>query len=243
MVERLVNIKRGDTRVMLDIGFPSPIMSAALREAGGQWCTIARSPEDAQDFAAFLSAPVCCLESDGAIPFDAHSFDLIVVALDILAAIEDKELFLRECNRVLKTSGELIISTQFRQRFSLVNLLRNRLAERTDSLFGHSLSEAEIYKFMKPGFDVLGITYFSSFFTELARLHEEKLLAAGNEEEIVCAAMKWKYWVAGQLDFFTMWLRGHVATVRGRRKRWRDRNVPVLADGRTMQEAVLEIQN
>jgi 2-polyprenyl-3-methyl-5-hydroxy-6-metoxy-1,4-benzoquinol methylase len=222
---------------MLDIGFPSPVMSAALRECGGQWSTIARSPEDARDFEACLASPVCCLEANGAIPFQAHAFDVAVIALDVLAAVEDKAFFLRECNRVLNTTGELVISTQFRQRFGIINLKRDSL-EGGNSLFGHSLSESEIYKFMKPGFDVLGIAYFSNFFTELARMREEKLLAGGLEEEAVSAAMKWRYWFAGQLDFFAFLRRGHIATVHARRKRWRERSVPMLADGRSMQEAV-----
>jgi hypothetical protein len=41
------------------------------------------------------------------------------------------------------------------------------------------------------------------------------------------------------LDFFTMWQRGYIATVRARRRRWRERSTPVLTDGRTIQEAVL----
>ena len=238
-VERLVNPRRNDERVMLDIGFPSPVMSAALRSGGGAWCTIARSPEDATDYAQFLNAPVYCLEADGAIPFEAHSFDVVIVALDILAALGDTELFLRECNRVLKTSGELIISAQFRKKFNIVNVIRNRLAAKHGGFVGHSLTEADIYRLMKPGFDVLGISYYCGFFTELVRTWEVKLISEGQPEDLVCSTMRWKYWLAQQFDFFTMWVRGHIAIVRARRRRWRDRPVPVLADGRTIQEAVI----
>ena len=239
MVEKIVSPRRNDERVMLDIGFPSPVMSAALRKKGGAWCTIARSPEDALDAAQFLNSPVYCLEADGAIPFEAHSFDVVIVALDILAALGDTELFLRECNRVLKTSGELVISAQFRKKVNIINLIRNRIGGKYGGPIGHSLTEADIYRLMKPGFDVLGISYFCGFFTEITRTWEEKLIAEGQPEDFVSSTMRWKYWFAQQFDFFTMWARGYIATVRARRRRWRDRPVPVLTDGRTIQEAVI----
>ena len=238
-VERLVNPRRNDERVMLDIGFPSPAMSAALRARGGTWSSIARSPEDAREFAQILNTPAYCLGSDGTIPFEAHSFDAVVVALDIIAVFPDPEPFLRECNRVLKSSGVIILSAQFRKKMSAVNSMRERIARTPEDPVAHSLTENEIYRLMKPGFDVLGITYHSNFFTELARLWEMRLLSEGRPEEEVGAMMRWKFRLAQQLDFFTMWHRGYIATVRARRRRWRERSTPVLTDGRTIQEAVL----
>jgi len=237
-VERLVYSRRNSERVMLDIGFPTPVMSAALRAKGGAWCTIARSPEDAQEFGQYLKSPVYCLGADGAIPFEPHTFDTIVVALDMLAALDDPEVFLRECNRVLKPMGELIFSAQFRKRMSLVSMLRSRVLSRHGGVVGHSLTETDIYRWMKPGFDVLGISYFCGFFTELARVWEVKLTAEGQPEETIRSSMRWKYLLAQQLDFFTMWSRGYIAVARVRRRRWRERSTPVLADGRTIQEAV-----
>ena len=237
-IERIVSSRRNDERVMLDIGFPTPVMSAALRKKGGTWCSIARSPEDAQVFAQHLGTPAYCLGADGSIPFEPHTFDVIVVALDIIAAFADPEPFLRECNRALKSSGELILSSQFRKKISAINSMRERIAVRPDDPVGHSLTETEIYRLMKPGFDVLGIVYHCSFFSELARLWEMKLLSEGHSEEETVSLMRWKYRLAQQLDFFTMWSRGYVATIRARRRRWRERNTPILTDGRTIQEAV-----
>ena len=245
-VERLVAFRRNDDRVMLDIGFPSPVMSAALRNRGGTWSTIARSPEDAQEFARLTGSPAHCLGDDGTIPFETHTFDTVVVALDMIAAFGDSEFFLRECNRVLKSTGEIIVSAQFRKKMSLVNTMRERVAGRADDPAGpprnipiaHSLTETEIYRLMKPGFDVLGITYHCSFFSELARIMEAKLIAEGRSEEEIAPMMRWKFHLAQQLDFFTKWSRGYIATVRARRRRWRERITPVLNDGRTIQEAV-----
>ena len=245
-IERLVGFRRNEDRVMLDIGFPSPVMSAALRARGASWSTIARSPEDAHEFARLVGSPAYCLGADGTIPFETHNFDTVVIALDIIAAFGDSEFFLRECNRVLKNTGEIILSAQFRKTMSLVNIMRERIARRSgDSSetppnipIAHSLTETEIYRLMKPGFDVLGITYHCSFFSELARLWEAKLIAEGRTEEEIAPMMRWKFHLAQQLDFFTRWNRGYIATVRARRRRWRERITPVLTDGRTIQEAV-----
>ena len=55
-IVRFLPQKRIDGLILLDIGLPSPVMSALLRENGGAWATIARSPENAEEASAFLAA-------------------------------------------------------------------------------------------------------------------------------------------------------------------------------------------
>lgn len=232
--------KKSDGMVMLDIGMPNPVMSAFLRESGGVWATVARSPEFAEEASRFLESEVVCLDANGTIPFEQHSFDVVVVSLGMLAAMQDSEFFIRECNRVLKSAGQLIISTQYRKSFSFINVLRNRAQKSVGGMIGGGYTERGLFRFLKTGFDVISVDSYSGFFVEMIRVHEYQMLMAGMEEEEVSARVRLKYWFAEQLDFFTLWARGYVIIVHARRRQWRERATPVLADGRTIHEAVLK---
>ena len=238
-IVRFLPQKRIDGLILLDIGLPSPVMSALLRENGGAWATIARSPENAEEASAFLGTDVVCLAANGEIPFDQHAFDVVVVSFEMLTAMADPAFFLKECNRILKSAGELIISTQYRKPFSFVNLLRGKAQDALGGVIGGAYTERELFRFLKTGFDVITDDSFSHFFVELVRIHEYKLLMRGGDEDDVCAKVKWLYKLADQLDFFTKWARGFVMIVHARRRQWRERTLPVLADGRTIREAVL----
>ncbi len=239
MVVKSLPRKKTDGMVMLDIGLPNPVMSAFLRENAGVWATIARSPEFAEEAAKFLDSEVVCLDANGAIPFESHSFDVVVVSLGMLTAMGDPEFFIKECNRVLKSAGELIISTQYRKSFSLINVLREGAQKTIGGIIGGSYTERGLFRFLKTGFDVISVDSYCGFFVELVRIHEYKLLMKGLEEDEVCAKVRLTYWLAEQLDFFTLWARGYVIVVHARRRQWRERATPVLADGRTIHEAVL----
>lgn len=240
-VAHLLPKKELENATLLDIGMPNPVMSALLRNRGGVWATVARSPQHAREAAEFLETNVVCLGADGEIPYDQHAFDVVVVSLGILAAMPDPEAFIKECNRVIKSSGQLIISTQNHKRVSLINTLRRRAEAATDAVFplSRSFSERELFAYLRTGFDVMSVSSYSRFFVEAVRIHEYTLLAGGLDEDTVCAKVKWLYKLADQLDFFGMGTRGHVLIVQARRRQWRERTVPVLKDGRTMSEAVL----
>jgi len=226
-------------RVMLDVGMPNPMMSALLREQGGTWVTVARSPELAEAASRVLEQEVVCLGADGTIPFDQHAFDGVVVSLGMLGAMENPEFFVKECNRVIKSAGELILNTQYRKTFSLINVLRRRAQASVGGVVAASYSERSLFRFLKTGFDVIAVDSYSGFFVELVRLHEYKLLMSGFDEDAVTARLRWLYWIAEQLDFFGLWAKGHVMVVHARRRQWRERRIPVLADGRLIHEAVL----
>ena len=226
-------------KVLLDIGMPSPVMSALLREHGGAWASLARSPENAAEASGFLGVEVACLGAGGEVPFEQHSFDVVVVSLGILVAMENPEFFIKECHRVLKTSGELIISTQYKKSFSIVNLMRRRAATGRDALISRAYTERGLFSFLKNGFDVMGEDFYSGFFVELVRIREYRLTMAGVDEAEICKDLCWRYNLADQLDRFTFWSKGFVILVHAKRHQWRERTVPVLADGRKIQEAVL----
>lgn len=226
-------------KVMLDIGMPNPVMSAILRERGGVWATVARSPEHAEEASEFLGAPVVCLGAGGEIPYDAHSFDVVVVSLGMLSAMSDPVAFIKECNRVLKSVGELIICTQYRKSFSLINVARRLAEDEGAEIITGAYNDRSLFSFLKFGFDLISTDSFSRFFVELVRIYESRLLLKGVGEDQVCEKVRWLYRIADQLDFFNLWSRGFVVMVHARRRQWRERTAPVLADGRTIREAVL----
>ncbi|MGI5869702.1 MAG: class I SAM-dependent methyltransferase [Kiritimatiellia bacterium] len=231
--------KRLQEKVLLDIGMPNPVMSAVLREHGGAWATLARSPAHAEEASEFLGTPVVCLGADGEIPYDPHAFDVVVVSLGMLSAMSDPTAFLKECNRVLKSAGELIVCTQFKKSFSLINLVRRLVQREGGAIIGEAYTERTLFGFLKYGFDVISTDSFSRFFVELVRIYESRQLLKGVGEDQVCEKARWLYRLADQLDFFTLWSRGFVVVVHARRRQWRERTAPVLADGRTIREAVL----
>ena len=151
----------------------------------------------------------------------------MVVSLGMLAAMEDPGFFIQECNRVLKTSGELILSTQFRKRFSVMNALRRRAAGGDrKALVARGYTERGLFGLLKTGFDVMSVAHSSRFFVELVRLREYKFMRAGADDETICLDVGWRYWLAEQLDFFNFWSKGFVITVYARRRQWRERTAP-----------------
>lgn len=224
---------------MLDVGMPNPVMSKALRERGGAWATIARSPAHAAEASEFLGASVSCLGADGSIPFETHVFDGLVVALDMLAAMPDGGAFIKECNRVLKPSGLLILSAQAKRPGSLPDAVRRRRWSDPADPYSAAFTARDLYDFLKTGFDVLDVDGFSRFFVEFARLRELRLLQDGVPPDEVALRMRRRYAIAGALDRLAFWDRGHVILVAARRRQWSSRITPTLRDGRRIGEAVL----
>ena len=107
------------------------------------------------------------------------------------------------------------------------------------ALVARGYTERGLFGLLKTGFDVMSVAHSSRFFVELVRLREYKLMRAGADDETICLDVGWRYRLAEQLDFFNFWSKGFVITVYARRRQWRERTAPVLADGRTIHEAVL----
>lgn len=223
----------------LDVGAPDPVFSRELRARGGAWRTVARSPAHAKAASVALGEAVGCLGADGSIPLPDHSFDAAVVALDILAAMPDALAFSRECNRVLKPSGLLVLSVQAKRAFSLPDSIRRRRFPDALDPYASDFTESSVYNLLKNGFDVQQLVTWSRLWVELVRLREQRLIRAGAGESEIAARTGTLYRVAEALDAPLFWARGHVMTLSARRRRWSDRMAPVLSDGRTICEAVL----
>ena len=225
-------------KTFLDIGMPNPIMSKMLRKKGGSWSTIVRSPKLLEFTSKLLNdSNVSCLGINGELPYQDKSFDYIIVALDILPAMPDQESFLKECHRVLKLNGRLIIAIQNKRPLSIITHKRNKLAEKINGFtpINSAMLQKDVFQFFNTGFNVISCEYYSKFFTELARIKEYEASITGNPQNKKIPS----YWLANQLDFFIFGGKGYVTVITAERRQWRERVSPVLSDGRSIQEAVL----
>lgn len=91
---------------ILDVGAGQGALSKLMNEAGYlvKACEFNKSN--------FVYTEVEFKEADVSkhLPYDDNSFD-IVVAAELIEHLLDQTLFLKECNRVLKPGGDLVIST------------------------------------------------------------------------------------------------------------------------------------
>lgn len=220
-VLRLLPLRHLPGLTCLDIGFPTPEISRRLRARGGAWRTLARSPAFAEEASAFLGEPVSCLGASGAIPFPDRSFDAVVVALDILSALPDDAAFIKECNRVLRPAGLLLLSVSARRAFSLVPAFRGGNAP-SDPLLA-AYTEPALCQLLKNGFDVDAIDGFSPFFTELVRIRALRMLRSGLGPDEIAPRLRRAFSAARFFDRFAFGSRRNVLSVLARRRQWSSR--------------------
>lgn len=223
---------------VLEIGMPNPEQSKALRALGGLWCTVARSPAHARAAASALETDVACLGADGTVPYGKQSFDAVVVALDMFTAFDDPGRFIRECNRVLRPSGLLVLSTQTRRPMSIPAMRRRRAFP--DGPFAVTYTDRDVYQIVKNGFDIVSVDSFSRFFVESVRVEENIMTLDGTPPEQIDARLHGRYKAARICDSLFAFLgKGHVLTFSARRRPWSERITPAFSSGRKLTQTVL----
>lgn len=198
------------TSTCLDIGFPNPVASQRLRTLGGYWTTTVWTARERREAVEMLGEEVLQIGVNGELPFEDKQFDVVVLPRGRLTGDHDHDLALiRECHRVLKTPGYLIIGSDFRRRFTLL------------SLFGHDTrqgyTEKELFGLLKMGIDVLGFKTYCRFWVQLARLLFNRHSDAnkGGAGRLVC------YSIANFFDTLGFFTKGYHLIAHGRRKSWR----------------------
>lgn len=245
----------------LEITAGDGLISARLREGGGRWKTMAlsRSAQAALDW--FLDDPVEVFsgvsfnEADG-------TFDLVVI-VDALERIRDDYAFIKECHRVLKPDGRLVITTARKTIFCPGGSpLRSILgfSWRAKGLERSGYTSGELFEALKDGFDVPETDSYCTCFVEtpglLCEAVANKLVHGtynmpgenvGTEEfyhytklNIFALLVYPLMWTLGQLDnkLFSF-LPGHNLAAKTKRRVWRVRKQPILIDGRSIAEAAI----
>ncbi|MEI8242162.1 MAG: methyltransferase domain-containing protein [bacterium] len=236
-VQRILAALHAGKQPCLDIGFQTPGACQRLRACGGYWTSLATTRETCARLAAELVEEVVLLEPHAQLPFEDKQFDVVVLALGSLSGDSAMDTALvRECHRVLKVSGCLILTVGYARPLGLATLLHHR---RQVAGSGGQYSEAALFDLLKTGFDWLGLRTYCRFWVQMVRQWvDSRQPEAGNTP--LLAAL---YWAARICDCLTFFTRGYLVTAYGRRKGWRPRQTPKLADGRSISDVVLLRRN
>ncbi|MFA7257094.1 MAG: class I SAM-dependent methyltransferase [Kiritimatiellales bacterium] len=245
----------------LEVTAGDGVISARLREGGGRWKTLTLSASAKAALDWFVDDQVDIFpgvsfkEPDG-------TFDLVVI-VDALERIRDDYAFIKECHRVLKPDGRLVITAARKVVFCLGGCpLRSMLglSWRAKGLERPGYTNGEFFEVLKDGFDVPDTDSYSTCCVEVPGLlceaaanrlvHEPYNMPgenAGTEEfyhytklnafaALVYPLMWTLSWVEQKLLFF---MPGHNIVAKTKRRVWRARKQPVLIDGRSIAEAAI----
>jgi SAM-dependent methyltransferase len=221
------------------------IMSYHLRELGGEWHTCVTDSNTADSVKLLLNENVYLLNNIH-LPFKKKKFDYIV-------AVESERLkvdqaLIEECHKFLKSEGQLIINVSRNKPWSFVKPFRKMLGliDKENPL-NRGFTESDLFSLLKHGFNVHNIRSYSRFFVEftdaIVASIEKSILqrSSGREKRLMrlYACASFFYSLSYQLDWLLFLTKGHYLIALAQRRSWRSRNAPVLIDGRSISEAVL----
>lgn len=231
----------------LEVGSDNAMMSHQLQRRGGDWETLVYDEDEAARMGRILGREVRAISADQPFPFDAKSFDVVVI-VDGLERQESGIDFIQKCHAVMKPDSRMIACVNREKTVSLLNPLRRMLGvvqERQGHVHTTGYTEGHLFQALKHGFDVMQMRSFSRFFVELVhvfiRVAEKKAMATGDSAKPMRAYAIGHifYWLAYQVDLLMFLTRGHRLIASAKRRHWRSRNTPILVDGRSISEAVL----
>lgn len=245
----------------LEITAGDGVISARLREGGGRWKTLVLSNAAKASLDWFVDDQVeifqgtAIQESDG-------TYDVVVI-VDALERVRDDYAFIKECHRVLKPDGRLVVTTARKMGFCLGSCpVRSivGLSWHAKGLERPGYTSGELFEVLKDGFDVPETDSYSTCCVELPGLLCE---AAANKMTGGAYNMPGENTGTGQFYHYTklnafatlvyplMWVlakleekllffvSGHNMVAKTKRRVWRVRKQPVLIDGRSIAEAAI----
>lgn len=245
----------------LEITAGDGVISAKLRESGGDWTTLTTGAEAKTALEYFLDEEVAVLQG-GTIDAPDQSYDMVVL-IDALERVRDDHAFIKECHRVLKPDGRLVISTAHKLFFGFGSCLLRALlglSWKARGLERPGYTAGGFFDVLKDGFDVPETISYSTCCVEVPGLFCEaaanKLLhspytlpgeQAGTEEfyhytklYAFGSAVYPLMWLLAKLEErLLFFLPGHNMAAKTKRRVWSARRTPVLMDGRSIAEAAL----
>lgn len=239
---RPLNPKRG-----LEVGSQGGAFSLYLRKAGGAWQTLLTSDAAVETTRRLVPEGVAELTSDR-LPFDDHSFDVVVLA-DVLMTLSNPAPLIDECHRVLRDSGHLALNVPYAGRVKPLRPVRRLLQRRRPALSipQRDLDKSDLFELLKTGFDVIETRSYAHFFSELVHLFLQSSLEGippdaddGPARRLKCYRMAYPFFlVAFQLDYLLYPWRGNYLVTLARRHAWLPRNSPAYRKAESITGAVL----
>jgi SAM-dependent methyltransferase len=129
----------------LDIGGDNGAVSAILRSRGGRWASADLGDRNIASIREVVGGDVRAIEGSR-LPFESAAFDLVVI-VDLLEHVEDDRELVRECARVLRPGGTLVVNVPHVKKRSLINAARHAVGL-TDAWHGH----------LRPGYTIAGLS-------------------------------------------------------------------------------------
>lgn len=245
----------------LEVTAGDGVISSRLRESGGRWKTLTLSATAKSSLEWFLEDPVDVFQAPAIQEADG-TFDLVVI-VDALERVRDDYAFIKECHRVLKPDGRLVITASRKMVFCLGGCpLRSifGLSWRAKGLERNGYTSGEFFEVLKDGFDVPDTETYATCCVEVPSLLCEaaanKLAngpynmpgeKAGTEEfyhytklNAFATALYPLMWILAKLEEKLLFVvPGHNIVAKTKRRVWRARKQPVLIDGRSIAEAAI----
>jgi len=232
-VQRILQALRVQKQPCLAVGFHAPASCRQLQKYGGYWTSVATCSANQTRRKVEGQDDVAVLGKDAQLPFADKQFDLVVLALGALSGDRQADTALvYECHRVLKVSGYLILTVEYAKPFGLAKLFNHW---HPVAHAGGQYSEAALFDLLKTGFDWLGMRTCCRFCVQMVRQWIDRRHPEMRHTPWLTAF----YWAARLGDYLIFFTRGYLVTAYGRRKGWRPRATPKLADGRNISETVL----
>jgi len=236
-VLHFLNKRKGSIRAGLDIGFNHPAVSRSLRELGGYWMTVEKNEGHRATIARSLDPDtVLSAGRKGELPFEDKQFDVVVVSSSVLTANPNEAAeMLRECHRVIKAGGHIILTVMRKKTTALGQTLESHATGVASPSTGYS--EAAVFQLMRDGFDVLGFRDSCRFFVQRIASWENAQRLAG---VVPGSGTRVLYAIAHFLDtLFLFFTKGYQLTVMGHRKGWREKRANVLSEVTPVSDAIL----
>ncbi len=244
----------------LEITAGDGILSQQLRLDGTSWTTRVPTPEAQTALGYFVGDEVQVIQN-WSIDAPDETFDAVVI-IEALEYIRDDHAFIKECHRVLKPDGRLVITASRKMFLPLTGLLRTLLGLSWSKrgLERPGYSSTEFFDVLKDGFDVPETDTYATCCVEFPGMICEAMANkiargpyilppanAGTEEfyhyRKLCAlgTLVWPLmWLVVRLDKpMRMILPSHNIAAKTKRRVWRARRTPQLIDGRSIAEAAI----
>ena len=150
----------------LDIGADNGVLSLLFRELGGSWASADLDPESVEAIRALVATDVHLIDGTTT-PFSDGEFDVVAI-VDFLEHVHTDRQFTKECARIVKPGGRLIVNVPRARKWSLLGPLKRRLGL-TDEEHGHvreGYTLDALRALLQPHFDITDAHTYNRFFSE-----------------------------------------------------------------------------
>ncbi len=229
----------------LDIATREPGFSLLLRINGGQWESVSGDELHARTLEHLLGQQVH-LSTENRLPFDEETFDVIVLR-NFLECVEDDCAFIKECHRVLKKAGRMVIDVPHAKMGLLKAMGSPQAGDHEHPLVRPGYTSRQMFDVLKDGFNVEDSITYARFYEEAcdrlfnvscpgAEILEDRRLQRGMRTLTMAQPL---LYIAVLLDALLFWSKGYRLMINAKRRLWIPRKVPVLRDGRSIADATI----